>query len=211
MKKQEIIDQLKAKGVMFKEDLTVKQLGEILKASEAVKQEETQDTSTKESVKVDKDQGHQEQSKEDFVKISKKDWQDVQNQLKMLYNVADKGRIFNYENQQQKDKKPTKVKLSVYDGQIITGWRTLKDELIKDSRTGATIGEIQEYELSLLNEEGKTTYAILDGYIAFSNARYDKRIEVEVVGKKEDWDGTLTFNVSLPNGNIISLDSKFVN
>lgn len=202
MKKQEIMDELKARGVIYKDDATVKQLEELLKASEPKVQKPVEEPKAEKATS---------EPKEEFVKINKSDWDSVQKQLKMLYEVADKGRIYNYENQQQKEKKPIRVKLSIYKGQIITGWRTLKDELVKDSRTGATIGEIQQFELALLNEEGKTTNLILDGYIAFSNARYDKRIEVEVVGKKEDWDGTLIFNVRLPDNKVVSLDSRFVN
>jgi hypothetical protein len=217
MKKQEMIDELKARKVVFKDNITVKELEELLKASEPTKTilqttgepKLSESASTAETPKIDKLEVKEDEQK--FVKISKEDWKNVQNQLKMLYDVADKGRVFNYESQQQKDKKPVKVKLSILNGLIITGWRTLKDELFKDSRTGRTIGETQQYEVSLLDEEGKTTNVILDGYVAFSNARYDKRIEVEVVGKKEDWDGSLTFNVRLPNGRVVSLDGRCVN
>lgn len=131
-------------------------------------------------------------------------------QLKMLYNVADKGRIYNYESQRA-EKKALKVKLSIFNDKVIVGWRTLKDELIKDSRTGATIGETQQYELALLDKAGNINNVTIDGYVNFSNARYTQRIEVEVVGRKEDWEGNQTFDVRLPDGRKVSLDSRFVN
>jgi len=144
------------------------------------------------------------------VSISKKEWEDVQNQLKMLYNVADKGRIYNYESKGA-EKKPFRVKLSVYSNSIVIGWRTMKDELIKHPQTGRTVGEVQEYELLLLDNSGVESKVIINGYSAFSDARYSERVEVEVVSKKEDWQGNYTFDVILPDNRRISIDSRFVN
>lgn len=147
---------------------------------------------------------------EETVSISKKDWDDVQKQLKMLYEVADKGRIFNYENNNT-EKKPIKVKVSIIQGKTLVGWRTTKDELIKHPQTGKTIGEKQEFELVLLDNVGDKTTVLVDGYEAFSNARYNERVEAEVVSKKEDWKGNYTFDIKLPDGRIIPFDSRFVN
>lgn len=144
------------------------------------------------------------------IQIKKDEWQKVQDQLKMLYEVADKGRVFNYENSRS-DKPASKVKLSLFGNGIIVGWRTVKDELIKHPTTGLTVGEEQVYELLILDKEGNTTKATLSGYPAFSNARYNDRIEAEVVSKKESLDGTWTFEVMLPDGRKISLDARFVN
>src|SRR5882724_4590766 len=65
-----------------------------------------------------------------MVQISQDAWNQVQEKLKMLTEVADKGRVFNYENAQPQ-KKAMMVKLSLFNGGLIVGWRTLKDELIK--------------------------------------------------------------------------------
>jgi len=146
----------------------------------------------------------------DTIQIDRKQWDDVQAKLKMLYEVADKGRVYNYESART-DKKPLKVKLSVYNGSIITGWRTIKDELIKHSTTGKTVGEVQEYEVLLLDKNDKVTKAILNGYSAFTDARYTERIDTEVVGKKEDYEGRITFDILLPDGRTIQLGSQFVN
>lgn len=137
---------------------------------------------------------------------------DEENQrtLKMLYEVADKGRVFNYENNQPK-KQSIKVKLSVFSGQIVIGWRNLKDEKIFHPQTGKQIGENQEYELLLIDKEGNKTTTVLHGYEEFSNARYAERIDTEVISKKEDWQGNYTFDIKLPDGRVISLDSRFVN
>jgi hypothetical protein len=148
--------------------------------------------------------------KEETVSISKKEWDEVNARLKLLYEVADKGRVFNYENQKA-EKKPIKVKLSIYNNKIIIGWRTLRDELVKHPTTGKTVGEKQEYEIMLLDKEGNQITMIVDGYDSFSNARYGERIEAEVISRKEDWQGNTTFNISLPDGRKIELDSRFVN
>lgn len=133
-----------------------------------------------------------------------------QKKLTMLAAVADKGRVFNYESNQV-DKKPVRVKLSVFGGGLIVGWRTLKDELIKHPSTGAIVGEEQAYEILVLDKEDKTTKVVLGSYPAFSDARYSERIEAEVVSKKEGWDGSLMFDLKLEDGRVITLDARFVN
>lgn len=145
-----------------------------------------------------------------MISVSQESWDEVQKQLKMLYEVADKGRIYNYESQRT-EKKPLRVKLSVYQDKTIIGWRTIKDKAVFHPTTGKQVGEEQEYELLLLDKEGKSSLSTVHGYPNFSEARYSERVECEVTGKKEDWDGKLTFDVKLPDGRTISLDSKFVN
>lgn len=135
---------------------------------------------------------------------------ETQKKLEMLYAVADKGRLFNYENQ-KKEKAPLRVKLSKWNGGTIVGWRTVKDEIVLDPRTGSISGEFQQYEVLLLGPDGKTTTHTITGYENFSNARYNERIECEVVSRREDFDGKITFELSLPNGEQISLGSQFIN
>src|SRR3990167_8077635 len=90
-------------------------------------------------------------------KVTELERKDNENQakLKMLYDVADKGRVFNYENTKA-EKQAFKVKLSIFGDGIIVGWRTVRDDLVKHPTTGLTVGENQEYELLLLDNEGKT-------------------------------------------------------
>lgn len=147
-----------------------------------------------------------------LAKVEALEKKDAENQekLKLLYEVADKGRLMNYEAGKA-NKKPLFVKLSRYQGKIIVGWRTVKDMLVKHPTTGAVVGEEQEYEVLLLDEEGKIGKAKISGYPAFSDARYSDRIEVEVVGKKEDFDGKVEYDVRLPDGRITTLDVRFVN
>lgn len=142
--------------------------------------------------------------------LEKKD-ADNQGKLKMLYEVADKGRVMSYENKVAIGRKPTKVKLSIRDGDVVIGWRTVKDVLIKHPTTGLTVGEEQQYEVILLDKEGKTKKITVDGYPAFSDLRYAERIEVEVIGKKEDYLGNIAFSIRLPDDRVIDLDSRFIN
>lgn len=135
-----------------------------------------------------------------------------QAKIKMLEAVADKGRVFNYENAQKaKGKKPMKVKLSTYMGGIIIMWRTIKDELVKHPTTGRIVGENQEYEVVLRMENGDIKKHRIEGYPAFTSARYDEKEEYNVIGKSEDFEGNVKYTVELPGGQHIDVDARFVN
>lgn len=176
---------------------------------EQIKQQAESDTVTPGFVLQTKQEAHNEDLIKRIAELEKRDAEN-QAKLKMLYEVADKGRVFNYESSRA-EKKPLRVKLSVYNGNIVIGWRTIKDELVKHPTTGRTVGENQEYELLLLSKEGVSSKVIVNGYPAFSAARYDSRIEAEVTGRKEDWNGEVTFDLSLPDGRTIPLNARFVN
>mgnify|MGYP001586199763 CR=1 FL=1 len=47
----------------------------------------------------------------------------------------------------------------------------------------------------ILDKENNTSKITINGYPQFSNARYNERIEVELTGKKEDFDGKITWDV----------------
>lgn len=208
MTKEEIKIELKALNVPFNEDDNYGVLNALLLKSKTHKVEPIATPTIMPEVA----EGTPEKRYEfnDEIKINRKEWEDVQKQLKMLYEVADKNRVQNYESQRA-EKKPFKVKLSVFDGKIIVGWQTKRDELIRDPRTGTTIGEKQEIEIRLLDNDGNLTNAVLDGYVSFSNARYGERIDAEVINRKEDYNGNTSFDVKLPNGRTITLDARFVN
>jgi hypothetical protein len=133
-----------------------------------------------------------------------------QKMIEMLYAVADRGRVQDYETRRQ-EKKPAKVNLSVFAGGLIVGWRTLRDELVKNETTGRTIGEIQQYELLVLGADNNISKHNVNGYPAFTEARYGQRVEVEVAARKEEADGRISFDLKLPDGRVYSLDSRFVN
>ena len=81
--------------------------------------------------------------------------------LEMLEAVADKGRVFNYQNKRA-TKKPMTIKLSVYEDKYMIGWRNAKDVIKYHPMTGAPVGEEQQMEILLLDKEGKTTKEMIN-------------------------------------------------
>lgn len=153
-----------------------------------------------------------ETPKEEMIEISKGQLNDILAKLKMLEEVADKGRLLNYETKNAaQGKKPMRAMLSMIGDGVLVGWRTMKDELIKHPTTGLTIGETQEFELLVLKPDDTIEKVSLSGYPTFSNARYNQRIEVEIVGKEEDFEGNLKFSVKLPDGRVTKLAAAFIN
>ena len=158
-------------------------------------------------------------SKEDLkiesnkVEVSKKEWEAVQEKLRMLEEVADKGRILNYQTKNAPTKQPITVKISEYNDKYIVGWRTKKFELGRSPTTGRTIwgGETAEYEVKFVDKEGNETTEVINGYSAFSDARYDKRVDCAVLAKKETNEGKFLYDVALPGGKVITIDLDFVN
>ena len=151
--------------------------------------------------------------KEETITLTKAQYDHIQETLKKLESVADKGRLYNYETAQasKSDKKPSIAKLSVYGGGYIVGWRTLKDEIVRHPVTGLPIGESQEYEILILDNEGKIQKATLPSYVSFSNARYNERVEVVILRKSEDFDGSISYTIRLPDGREHSLLAQFIN
>ena len=147
------------------------------------------------------------------IEVSQKEWAAVQEKLRMLEEVADKGRILNYQTKNSPIKKAITVKLSEYNGKYIIGWRTLKFELGRTPLTGNAIwgGETAEYEITLIDKEGNETKETISGYSAFSDAKYDKRVECVVMSKKETANGDLIFEVALPGGKTIEMESRYIN
>ena len=133
-----------------------------------------------------------------------------QKKLEMLEAVSDKGRLFNYQNRTA-TKKPMKIQLATYEEKILIGWKTVKDILVKNPTTGLTVGEQQEVELLFLDKDDKITKELIVGYPRFSDIRYSDRIDAEIVGKTEDEEGKVTFDVVLPDGREIKLSERFVN
>ena len=141
----------------------------------------------------------------------RKSREEDQKTLKMLTDVADKGRVFSWEAKQNKTGQPQKVKLSTLGDGVVVGWRTVRDELVTDPRTGRTVGESQTYELLVLGKDGVTTMRTVEGYLNFSNVRYENRIEAAVLSKSTSFDGSMTLDLGLPDGRRITLGSQFVN
>ncbi len=145
------------------------------------------------------------------VSIPKAEWEKVQETLRMLTSVADKGRVYNYESAQKTDKKVKRVKLSKHDGGLIIAWETQKDELVKHPITGATVGENQQMQVKVLMPNGDINKKDFNSYVSFSNARYDERVDCEVIGSAEDYNGKITWTLALPDGRNLQIDPRYVN
>lgn len=144
-----------------------------------------------------------------IAQLEKRD-KENQEKLRMLEDVADKGRLLSYQTRKS-NKQPMRAHLALYKDQYVVGWRTVKDKLISHPTTGATVGEEQEYELILLDAKGNMNKETVVGYPQFSEIRYADRVECDIVGKKEDFEGNLSFDVVLPDGRQIELAGQFLN
>lgn len=195
----------KKEKVVSEEPRTVKELAEDLK-------KEREADSKIESTTITSEATVQE-PKEETITLNKSQYDHILETLKKLESVADKGRLYNYETTQaaKSDKKPSIAKLSVYAGGFIVGWRTLKDEIVRHPVTGLPIGESQEYELQILDNESKIQKTTLPSYVSFSNARYNERVDVTILRKSEDFDGSLSYTVRLPDGREYALPAQFIN
>jgi len=114
-----------------------------------------------------------------------------------LESTADVGRLGRYDARFFK-KGPNVFSLSVYNGKIITSWRTLKDVAYKDPRTGMIV-EDQQYEILFSNN----TKLKVQGYEQFSDMRYKERVRAEEISRTTD-DMGITITVK-----IIDTGSKF--
>jgi len=157
-----------------------------------------------------KEQIVEKKGADETVSISKTELDAIREQLKMLTEISDKGRLFNYESSHKRETS-MKVNVSVISGKYLIGWEPKKDILIKHPTTGLTVGEEQQYELTLLAPDDSQLKVIMNSYSEFSNARYNERVLCNVIGKREARDGKYAFEVQLPDGREILLNSEFVN
>ena len=152
----------------------------------------------------------EEMRKEDTVSLKKNDFDalmkrldTLENQGKMLTEVADKGRLMDYEMKQTaNEKKPFKVKLPIYGGGYIVDHQSLtpiESQLIYGQLHSNPIGERQEYKVTILMPDNSLTTHNFATYGQFGSARYEKREEVVVIGRREIG-GKLSYIVALPDG-----------
>lgn len=130
--------------------------------------------------------------------------------LDRLESTADKGRLGKYDARFFK-RGPNLFTLSVFEDRIITGWRTLKNNSYKDPRSGAIV-EDQQYEILFHNN----TKEQVQGYLAFSDMRYNETVQAEEVSRETTEDGTtLKLKIVDPNSKFFEeellLDIRFVN
>jgi len=147
---------------------------------------------------------------EETVVVNKAELGKVLQRLERLEGAADKGRLGKYDARFFK-RGPNLFTLSVYDGKIITGWRTLKNVSYKDPSTGHLI-EDQQYEILFHNN----TKIKVEGYEQFSDIRFNERVQVEEISRTQDETGTsLKVKVVDPDSHFYEkefvIDISFVN
>jgi len=131
-------------------------------------------------------------------------------EVERLKAVADKGRLSKYDARFFK-KGPNLFTLSVYNGKIIVGWKTLKDISYKDPGSGRLVEE-QNYEFTF--HDGNTL--TVRGYEQFTDVRFTERVQVEEVSRAQDEEGTI-INVKIVDpdsqfyGQELKLDARFLN
>lgn len=128
--------------------------------------------------------------------------------IKMLTEVADKGRILHYNSTQGKKQEGTEVKLStiMHEGKqkVVVAWRTTENEVFQDP-------------LTMVWKEKQTIEFILEDNTIVSLpflGLADKltKIKATVVGRTiNDSDGGTTLKVEAENGKTYLIDVQFVN
>ena len=131
---------------------------------------------------------------------------EIQKKLEMLEYAADKGRIARWESNNT-GLKEKKVSLHHKEGKIVTSWRVVKDDIIRDPATNVQTGEYQEMEIVF--QDG--TKEKIVGYGNFSNFMYSNEMLVNVLAETRESDGTVTFKVGVPSGEQLLINSRFVN
>jgi len=136
----------------------------------------------------------------DQLEENKKTIEQQRKDIDVLKAVADKSRLYWLE---EKTKKigPRTYKLSTYEGKVIVGWRTIKDEV--DAKRGI---ENQEYEIIL--EDNKKV--AIKGYVEFNSIQYGHQIIGTEVEKIINGDKT-TLKLRTDEGKEFLIDVQFVN
>lgn len=144
------------------------------------------------------------------VEQSVKDNQALRERLERVESAGDLGRLDAFDNKKRVIG-ARRYKLSIYEGKVITGWRTLKDKAWKDPASNRMRHE-QSYEI-LFEDSTKMEVA---GYENFASIQYGEQVVAEEVDKKtEGAKVTLTVKVVEPdhekNGQEYVVDLAFVN
>lgn len=92
--------------------------------------------------------------------------------------AADLGRLEGYDAKRRK-LGPRRYRLTVYDGKLVTGWRTVKDQKWMD---GNVMRVQQEYEIIF----GDNTKMPVNGYDNFANVLFGFRVVAEFVKEEAD-------------------------
>lgn len=145
-----------------------------------------------------------ENNNEELLQISKSELEEIKSKITMLEKVADKSRLEHW-NTENGVLGPATYRVSTVDGKIVTGWKTIKDEVYKDPLSGI-VRVTQAYEFEL--EDG-STYPV-NGYNNFITLQYAAQLKGKELSRTVK-DGNLELELELSNGKVIKIDARFVN
>lgn len=125
---------------------------------------------------------------EEGLKEMMKQFGDLQEKVTRLESAGDLGRLERYDTKNRK-LGPRQYRLTVYNGKIVTGWRTLKDQKWME---GNVMRVLQEYEV-IFEDLSKME---VKSYENFANVIHSLRVLAEKVSEVEDEHGkTLTLKI----------------
>ena len=125
-------------------------------------------------------------------------------EIQILREAADQKRLGRVEEMRLQGKLIKTVKLNTIDGQIIVGWKTVKDDVYFDAE--GRLHETQIYEIHFFDKTVKPKEVDIRGF-----NRLITKVDAEVIEEGKDRDGNTNFTVMTKDGREIKIDSKFVN
>lgn len=125
-------------------------------------------------------------------------------EIEVLREVADKNRLGRVEELRAQGKLVKSVRLNVFDGKVIIGWKKIRDDVYLDEKS-----RLHEDQVVGLFFEGETVVGHELDIRSFS--RLITKVAVEVIEEGKDKDGNVNFTVQTKDGRTIKIDSKFVN
>jgi len=139
---------------------------------------------------------------EEQVTISKSRLDAFEEKMAMLEEVADKGRLANYQSKQGINKTKI-VKLSTIDNKIITSWKSIKDEVFKINGVWR-----EDQQIEVFYSDGTSEKITLSDF-----TRRTVKIKCEVKSSTNSVENNKTvtmLNVDF-QGSDITIDVNFVN
>lgn len=152
-----------------------------------------------------------EKSKEDTVTISKDLLNSILNKLEILTDAADKGRLERATNIRNPNKLTKSVNVATYQGRVVVGWRSVKDDVFFDRE-----GKLHEEQMvALFFKDGKkdsNDNLVPEAEINVQSfARLLKRLPCEILEEITEKNGRKTYKVISKDGLELTIDSDFVN
>lgn len=128
----------------------------------------------------------------------------LEKENEIFREVVDKNRLTRVEELRSQGKLIKSVKLNMFDGKIIIGWKKVRDDVYLDEKS-----RLHEDQVVGLIFEGESTVGKELDIRSFS--RLITKMSAEVIEEGKDKDGNVNFTVQTKDGKTIKIDSKFVN